>query len=123
LNYLGGNRRRFQSQAGANFFFQLRAEVSQGSNGARKLAHAHVLSGPLKALDVALHLGVPVGHLESERNRLGVNPVSAADHGRVLELPGPALEDFRKPVEVGGDDRRRLADEQRLRRVDYVVGG
>ena len=122
LDHLGRNCGGLQSQAGANLFFDLGAEVGERSHRAGKLAHAHVLGGSLEAFDVALRLGIPVGQLEAEGNRLGVNAVSAADHGRVFELPGAAFEDLGKPFEIGGDDGRRLADEQGLCGVDHIVG-
>ena len=44
----------------------------------------------LKARDVALGLGVPVGKLQAKRGWLGVDSVSAADGRRVLEFFGAA---------------------------------
>ena len=78
--------------------------MRQGADRAGEFADAHVLGGLPEALDIPLRLGIPVSQLEAERNWLGVNAVGAADHGRVFELPGSALQDFRKPLEIGGDD-------------------
>ena len=54
----------------------------------------------LKALDVALRLRVPVGQLEAEGDGLGVDAVGASDHGRVLELPGAALQHFGEALQI-----------------------
>ena len=57
-----------------------------------------------EAGDVALRFRIPVGQLEAESDGLGVDAVRAADHGRVLELPRAALEDFGEPLQVLRDD-------------------
>ena len=74
-----------------------------------------------KTLDVALGLGVPVGQLETKRDGLGVDAMSAADHGRVFELPGTAFQHGRKLFQVGGDNGGSLLDEQGLGSIDHVV--
>ena len=80
-----------------------RAQIFSSSSGVRC---ANVPTAPenfptrmssaaaLKARDVALRLRIPVGHLETERDRLGVDSVRAADHGRVFEFPGAPLQHF-----------------------------
>ena len=42
---------------------------------------------------------------------------------RVLELPGAALQHFGESLQVVGDDRRGLLDQQGLRGIDHVVRG
>src|SRR5438445_10944738 len=121
LNNLRRNCGSFQSQARADFFFQLRAKVGQCADRPGELSDAHVLRCVLKTRDIALRFGIPVGQLDSKSNRLGVHTVSAADHGRVFELPGAALEDLGKLSQVFRDDFRSLTDEQRLSGVDYVI--
>ena len=74
-----------------------------------------------KARDVALSLGVPVGQLEAKRDGLGVNAVGTADHGCVFEFPGAAFQHGGKFFQVGGDDRGRLLDQQRLRSIDHII--
>ena len=66
LDHLRRNRRRLQSQPRADFFFQFRAQMREGSDRAGKLAHPHILRGGSEARDVALRFGIPVGQLESE---------------------------------------------------------
>ena len=92
LDDLRGDGRRLEAEARADALFVLRLEVAEGADGAGKLADAHVFGGCLEAGKVALHLGVPVQQLETEGRRLGVDAVSAADGGRVLELDGTTLE-------------------------------
>ena len=71
---------------------------------ARELAHAHVFSGGLETRNIALHLGVPVGQLESESDGLSMDPVRAAHHRSVLEFPGASLQHGGEAVQVFGDD-------------------
>ena len=102
-------------------FFQLGAEVSKGAHRPGKFSHPHVFGGVAKARDIALGLGVPVGQLETKCDGLGVNAVGAADHGRVFKFPGAPFQHGGKLFQIGGDNRRRLLDEQGLRSVDYIV--
>ena len=71
-------------------------EVGEGADGAGELSDPHVFGGRDEARDVALRLRVPVGDFEAEGDGLGVDAVSAADHGRVFEFPGAALRGLRK---------------------------
>ena len=95
--------------------------MSKRAHRSGKLSHPHVFGGAAKARDVALGLGVPVGQLETKRDGLGVNAVGTADHGRVFEFPGAAFQHGGKLFQIGGDNRRRLLDQQGLRSIDYVV--
>src|SRR5256886_12767211 len=123
LNNLRRNCGSFQSQARADFFFQLRAKVGKRADCPGELSYAHVLRRALKASDIALCFGIPVGQLDSKSNRLGVDTVGAADHGRVFELPGAAFQDLGELLKTRGDDFRSLPDEQSLSGVDNVIGG
>src|SRR2546425_1697808 len=121
LNDLRRNCGGFQSKARADFFLQVRADMGEGANRPGELSYAHVLRRVLKTRNIAMGLGVPIGQLDSKSNRFRVDTVSAADHGRVFELPGAALEDLGKLSQVFRDDFRSLTDEQRLSGVDYVI--
>ena len=122
LNHLGRHGGGFQSQARADLFFEFGREVGEDSDRAGELAYAHVFGGGLEASDVALRLGIPVGDLEAEGDGLGVDAVGAADHGRVFEFPGAALEHLGEALQILRDDFRGLVDQQGLRGVDYIVG-
>jgi len=56
----------------------------------------HLRSGFAEARDVALVLREPVGDLQSEGNRLGVNAMSAPDLRSHAELVSAQIEDFPK---------------------------
>ena len=60
--------------------------------------------GALEALPVALALAPPVGQLEAESSRLGVDAMGAADHRRVLELVGALLERVGEPRQAFGEE-------------------
>src|SRR5208282_5994548 len=90
---------------------------------ARELAHTQIFGGGLEARAVALSLRIPVGDLEAKGDGFGVDAVSTADHGRVFELPGTSFKHLGEALQVAGDLRRGLLDEQRLRRIDHVVRG
>ena len=121
LNHLRGHRCRAQTQLGADRFLDLGADVGEGADGARDLADAHVLRGGFQPLNVAARLFVPDGKFQTEGDGFGMDAVCAADLHRVLEFERAALEDGTQPFEIGQQDRRRLADLQRLRGVDDVI--
>ena len=123
LDHLRTDCGSLQSQASAYLFFQLGSEVGEDADCAGELSDAHVLGSGYEAGDIALGFGIPVGNFEAERDGLGVNAVSAPDHGSVFEFPGAAFENFGKALEVLCDDLRGLADQERLRCVDDVVRG
>src|SRR5438552_11656493 len=123
LNNLRRNCGSFQSQARADFFFQLRAKVGKRADCPGELSYAHVLRRALKASDIALCFGIPVGQLDSKSNRLGVDTVGAADHGRVFEFPGTAFQDLGELLKTRADDFRSLTNEQSLSGINHVVGG
>src|SRR5204863_8315403 len=87
LNNLRRNCGSFQSQARADFFFQLRAEVGKGADRPGKLSYTHDLRCGLKTRDIALRFGIPAGQLDSNSNRLGAPTVGAADPGPAFECP------------------------------------
>ena len=123
LDDLRRNRRDVQAQALADLLFVLGIEVRAIADRPGKLADAHLLGRQFEAVDVAQHLGVPIGQLQPEGDRLGMHAVGAADHGCVLELPGAALEYVAQLLQVFANDGRSLLDEQRLCGIDHVVRG
>src|SRR5215472_18011942 len=91
------------------------------SDGAGQLADAHLFCRHFEALDVPLYLGIPIGQLQAEGNRLGMDAMRPADGGRVLKLPGTPLQDLAQLLQIVANDRRRLLYQQRLRGIDDVV--
>ena len=118
-----GNGGDFKPEALADLLFVLRIEVRAVADRAGELADAHLLGGHLEALDVALHLGVPVGKLQAEGDRLGMDAVGAADLRRVLELAARGASAHREASQVIADDGGGLLHQQRLRGVHDVVRG
>src|SRR5437762_7038820 len=98
-------------------------EMAEGADGSGELAYAEVFGGRLEAGEVALHLRVPEEELEAEGGGFGVDAVSTADDGRVLELDGAALEGVGEGDDAGSDDGGGFFELERLRGVDDVGGG
>src|ERR1041385_350073 len=121
LDDLRRNRSGFQIEPGANFFFQLGRKMSKRAHRTRQFANPHVLRRMFEADNVPLYFGVPVGKLETESDRLSMNSMSTPHHRRALELPRPALEDFRQSLEISSNDFRRLSYEQVLGGVHDIV--
>src|SRR5579863_1873417 len=82
---------RLQAEPGADLLFGFRADVAEGPDGSRDLAHSQVFRGSFEAAGVAAQLVIPEGELQSERHRFGMDSVRTADLNGVLELPGSAL--------------------------------
>ena len=78
--------------------------MREGPDRAGEFADAHIFGSAVEAFDISLCLGIPVGQLEAEGDRLGVDAMSATDHGSIFELPCAALEDIGKLTEIDGDD-------------------
>src|SRR6185437_2556975 len=106
LDDLGGNGRGLEAEACADAVFMLGLEMTEGADGAGELSDAHVFGGGIEADKIAPHLRVPIEQLEAEGGGLGVDAVSAADDGRVLELECAALEDFGEGQNAFADERR-----------------
>ena len=104
------------------FCFDFRAEVRAGSHGAGNFSDGDLLRGHLKAREVAAIFRVPVGDLQAEGDRFGVNAVGAADFRRVFEFPGASFEHIAELLERFFDQLRSFADQQRLRGVHHVIG-
>src|SRR6185437_7209640 len=94
-----------------------------GADRARELADAHPLERPRDAFLAASQLECPAGELEPEGGGLGMDAVRAADLQRLAVLLGAGRDDREGAVEACEDQRARLADLQRERRVDDVGGG
>ena len=123
LDYLSCNRYGSQPQFGADCFFVLGLEVAEGADGSGELADAEVFGGGVEAGEVALHLGVPEEELEAEGGGFGVDAVSAADDGGVLELESALFEGFGESDDAGADDGGGFFELQGLGGVDDVGGG
>ena len=115
--------RGLQAQLLADFLLDFRAQMRAGPHRAGNFSHRHLPRRHLKTRRVAAVFGVPVGDLQAEGDRLGVNSVRAADFGSVLEFPGAAFEHVAQLLDSLLDQLRSVANQQRLRGVHHVVGG
>src|SRR5581483_3427918 len=97
--------------------------MRKGSDRARELSHPHTFGCASEALDVALHFGVPVGELETEGDRLGMNSVSSADLGCIFEFPGTLSQGLGEALQVSSNDLGGLPHQKRLCRIHNIVGG
>jgi hypothetical protein len=100
--------------------FDVGSDVRVGADGARDRTDAHGLARPDQSLRVALQLGEPAGCLEAERDRLGVDPVRASDHGGVAVLDREAPNDLDEARQLVQHDARRVAEHDCGRRVEDV---
>ncbi len=123
FDHLRSNRRGGQAEALADFLFDFRAQVRAGSYRTRNFPYRHLLRGHLKPREIAAIFGVPVGDFQSERDRLRVDSMRAADFRRVFEFPGAAFQHFTQRFDFIFDQARRFANQQRLRGIHHVVGG
>ncbi len=121
LDHLRCHRRRFQPQPRADSLLMLRLQMTKSPHRAREFAYAHILGRGVKPNKIPLHLGKPVQQLQAKCGRLGMNPVRAANSGRVLELHSTSFEHRQQLHEAGADQHRGLLDLQCLRRVHHVV--
>ena len=79
-----------------------------GADGARNGAGGDLGPGRFQALPVAFEFGVEARQLEAEGGELGVDAMAAADADVQPVLPGPALENLEKLVDVGPQQVRGL---------------
>ena len=91
------------------------------AHSAAKFSDPHLFGGKVEALQVALHFAEPVGNLQTESNRLGVNSVRAPDLRGVLKLQCATLQHHEEFFDAGPQQYRSLLHEQRLRGVHYIV--
>jgi hypothetical protein len=85
-----------------------RGEMRAGAHGAGELADRHRRLRCLQPLQRAAKLIVHQRHLETERRRLGVDAMAAADHGGEAVLARLGRDDFSQGLDVGNEDVGRL---------------
>ena len=93
-----------------------------GADRARQLADAHPFERPSDAGAVTLEREGPAGELETERRRLGVDAVRAADRQCLAMLLGARDDGDERAVDPGEDQRAGVADLKRERGVEDVGG-
>ena len=123
LDDLIGNGRGLEAELGEDFLFNRRRQMRVRPDRAGDLADAHLAGGKFQPLLVTPVLLVPNGQLPAESDGLGVHPVCAADHRRVLEFERALLEHLTQPRKALEQDFGSLADHQRLGGIHDVVRG
>ncbi len=103
--------------------FDARIDIGEGADCARDRAGGDVGAGGEQALLAPLELGIGLGELEAEGDRLGMDAVAAADRGRELVLMGASLEHFQQPVEIGEQDVRSAGQLHGETGVEHVRAG
>jgi hypothetical protein len=98
-----------------------RLQMTEGADGARKFADAHVFRSHVKAAKIASHLRIPVQKLQPEGGGLGVYTMGATDRGRVLEFDGATPQNIEKAKNIGTQDGGGSFDLQSLRGIDHIV--
>src|SRR5437764_13292262 len=97
--------------------------MSESPHGAGELAHAHLFGSALKASNMTDNFGIPDSQLQSESGGLGMDAVSAPDHGRVFKFMGAAFKGVAKVMQVFQNDLRGCFDLQGLGGIHHVIGG
>ena len=119
------SRRRFalQSQPLAHEPLHLGVAAGVDADGARQLSDSHPFDGAGEPLTVAIELEGPTGELCAERDRLGVDAVRPPGHRRRTMFLGPSDDGAQGCVDSREQQRSRLAQLKRERRVQNVRGG
>ena len=123
LDHLRCHRRGLQAQPLADADFMLRLQMAECAHRAGKLADTHILCCGIEAHQVALDLRIPVQQLQSERGRLRVDAVRAADRRCVLELQRAPLQHLLQPEDALMQQPGGSLHLQRLRRIHHIVRG
>ncbi len=117
---LRGDRRGREPKVPAHFGLDVGPKVRERAHGARELPHGHFCAGGDESPPVPGKLVVPECQLEAEGHGLGVNPVGAADHHRVLVLEGAGLHRLAESIEIGEKKVESIANHERESGVDDI---
>jgi len=120
LDDLGRHRGGLEAEPDAYIFLDEGIDEGKRPYGPGDLAHANRRARPLEALPVSLHLPVPVGELESEGNRFGVDTMGTADHDGILVVMGAPFEDLEQFIQIGQEDVGGLLEQAGQGGIKYV---
>jgi hypothetical protein len=121
LHDLGRGRLEPDAEALADRLLHRRLEVRERADRARDLADGGLRGGAREALAPAPHRFVEHEQLQAERGGLRVDAVRAPDRRRVAVLLRARAERRGERVGARDEQRSRVPDLERLRRVDHVV--
>ena len=122
-NDLGRHRLGRQPHLVGDIGFDARIDVGEGADGAGQRAGRHLFAGGDEPLLGPLELGMGVGELQPEGDRLGVDAVAAADGRRHLVLERAPLEGAQQRVDVGDEEIGGARELHVEARVEHVGGG
>src|SRR5262249_13382237 len=108
LNDLCGNVRSFQAELRADAFLDVWIEVRKGPDSSAYLSDRHDILRIREAFPIPLHLGIPQRPNQTERGRLGMDPMRSPDLWRVLEFKGSAFKYIHQAVDLLEEDFTRL---------------
>ena len=95
--------------------------MAERADGAGGLPDRHIRRRRPEPLEAACSLVVPQSQLETEGDRLGMDPVGAAHLHGVLELEGPGLQYRPESLDTLFDQGGSLLDLEGLRSIYYIV--
>src|SRR5579859_5285959 len=99
LDHLRSHLRGLKAEPAADRLFHFDSQMRGIAHRSRDLAHGHLPRGVAEALLIAPIFGKPIGNLEAEGNRLGMNAMGAPDLGSMLKLVRPLFEHFAQALE------------------------
>src|SRR5215471_8392500 len=120
---LSGDRLGFEGEFPADPFFNLGVEVRKGTHGARDLAVSDLVARAPHSFLIALVLSVVEGEDESKSSGLGMNTVSAPDHGCELEFVRAPPEHLAKSLKVLDDQSGGIDQQQGISGINDIGGG
>ena len=123
LHDLGRHRRGLEPEFLHDEFFRPRVEMGVVAHRSGDLAVGHQFDGAFQGAPPPAEFVVPHEQLEPERGRLGVDPVGAADHDRLLVFDRAPLDGVAQFVEAREQDLSRLLELEGKRRVEQVGAG
>ena len=123
LKHLGGDICTLNSQFSAHVVLDEGRDVGEIAHSSAHLTCLDVCRSSLETANVAFHLLVPQGPLETEAGDVGVDAVGAADTGSGLELQGACAEHFHEVLHILEEDCVGLLEKVTVGGVHYIGGG
>src|SRR5581483_5958913 len=94
LNYLRRNCGSLQAQPRTHLLLEFWGKVRENADRSREFSDPHIFGGSRESCNIALRFRIPVGNLESQGNRLGMDAMRPTDHWRIFEFPCSPLKNI-----------------------------